>query len=314
MNKIIEVKNLVKVYKDGKRAVDDITFDVFEGELFAFLGPNGAGKTTTISILTTVLSKTSGIVKICDLDVERYPDKVRERIGIIFQKPSIDKDLTGEENIRFHSVLWGIIPFSPTYFLTPQSYKDRLRTLVEIFGLKDSIFKPVNSYSGGMVRKLEIIRSLMHTPQILFLDEPTVGLDPEIRRNLWNYLDNVRKNSGTTIFITTHYLDEVENADKICIINQGKIVTLDSPAELKRKFERKFVTITYQKDIENALIQRFKKTNLSWEDLPGNIIRIYYDTFSDINWVFNMDGIIDIDINKPKLEDVYLKLINALEN
>jgi ABC-2 type transport system ATP-binding protein len=231
---ILEVHNLVKQYhKAPKPAVDDISFKVAEGEFFAFLGPNGAGKTTTISILTTTLGKTSGEVKIAGYDIEHQAQDVRRNVGIIFQKPSIDLQLTAEENIRFHACLYGVYPYRPTFKLMPSAYKKRVLELAEVVGIGDILFKPVKKMSGGQQRKFEIIRSLMHTPKMLFLDEPTTGLDAVSRRGVWEYLNNVRKTYGTTIFLTTHYIDEAESADTVCIINHGKIAACCSPTELK---------------------------------------------------------------------------------
>ena len=232
---IIQVEELVKQYDKAKTpAVKGVSFAVNEGEFFAFLGPNGAGKTTTISILTTTLSKTSGRVTIAGYDVEKEAKQVRDKVGIIFQQPSLDLQLSAEENIRFHACLYGMFSYRPAFRLMPKEYRNRVMELAEIVGIQDALFKPVKKLSGGMQRKLEIIRSLMHTPAVLFLDEPTQGLDAVSRRSLWEYINNVRKEHGTTVFLTTHYIDEAEHVDKVCIINQGQVASCCPPEEMKK--------------------------------------------------------------------------------
>src|SRR5690242_20895471 len=173
---VIEVRDLVKRYRKAQvNAVDGVSFDVEPNQFFALLGPNGAGKSTTISILTTTLSPTSGTVRICGHDVARDPASVRRQVGIIFQNPSLDMNLTGEENVRFHAILYHLYPYRPLYRLMPRAYRAQLTDLAEVLGLGRDVFKPVKKLSGGMRRKLEIIRGLMHRPRVLFLDEPTSG-------------------------------------------------------------------------------------------------------------------------------------------
>jgi ABC-2 type transport system ATP-binding protein len=231
---IIEVRNLVKRYrKAAANAVDGISFEVAPGEFFALLGPNGAGKTTTIAVLTTTLRPTSGTVRVAGHDVSREAAAVRRRVGIIFQKPSLDSNLTAEENVRFHSLMYGLYPFRPAYRLMPEAYRRQVAQLAEILGIERDIFKPVRTLSGGMRRKLEIVRSLMHRPEVLFLDEPTSGLDAASRRDLWEYLRQIRRESNTTILLTTHQLEEAESADSICIMNEGRVVRSGTPARLK---------------------------------------------------------------------------------
>ncbi|MDQ6695639.1 MAG: ATP-binding cassette domain-containing protein, partial [Chloroflexota bacterium] len=203
---IIEVNDLVKRYrKADANAVDGVSFSVEQGELFTLLGPNGAGKTTTISILTTTLAPTSGSVTIAGHDVVSDAGAVRRNVGIIFQNPSLDVNLTAEENVRFHAILYGLYPFRPFYALMPRAYREQVRDLAAVLGIEGDLFKPVKTFSGGMKRKLEIVRSLIHRPSILFLDEPTIGLDPASRRSLWEYIRWVRKEHNTTVFLTTHY-------------------------------------------------------------------------------------------------------------
>ncbi|MDR2492168.1 MAG: ABC transporter ATP-binding protein [Coriobacteriales bacterium] len=233
---IIEVDNLVKRYHHAKEpAVKGVSFTVEKGELFAFLGPNGAGKTTTISILTTTLSKTSGTVLIDGFDIEKNDREVRERIGIISQRPSLDKSLTAEENIRLHACLYGMYGYRPAFRLMPAEYRDRVRQLAEVVGVGGELFKKAGRLSGGMARKFEIVRSLMHTPQVLFLDEPTQGLDAMARRDLWEYLNAVRSEWDTTVFLTTHYIDEAEGADTVCLIHGGTIALCCPPAQMKHR-------------------------------------------------------------------------------
>ena len=224
-SRVIEVNDLVKRYrKSTVNAVDGVNFYVEEGAFFALLGPNGAGKTTIVSILTTVLSQTSGSVSVAGYDLETKASKVREKIGVIFQNPSLDANLTAEENVRFHANLYGLFPFRPSFSLMSESYKRRVKRLASVLGIEKALHKPVKTLSGGMKRKLEIVRSLMHNPKILFLDEPTTGLDPVSRMNLWNYLQEIRESEKMTIFLTTHYLEEAEGADYLVVINNGKLV------------------------------------------------------------------------------------------
>jgi ABC-2 type transport system ATP-binding protein len=233
---VIEVENLVKQYKRAKEpSVKSISFEVQEGEFFAFLGPNGAGKTTTISILTTTLAKTAGEVRIAGFDVETQHRQVRDHIGIIFQRPNLDRTLTAEENIRVHACLYGMHTYRPTYKAMPAAYRERVERLAAIVGVADSLFTRVSKLSGGMQRKFEVIRSLMHTPHVLFLDEPTQGLDAVARHDLWDYLDQVRREWGTTVFLTTHYIDEAEGADTVCLIDRGEIALCCPPEEMKRR-------------------------------------------------------------------------------
>ena len=241
---MIHVEALVKRYRKAQRnAVDGISFDVDAGEFFALLGPNGAGKTTTISILTTTLAPTSGTAAIDGLDIVRESSAVRRRVGIIFQRPSLDRNLTGEENVRFHAVLYGVYPYAPAYALMPSAYRRQVAELAEVVGIRREIFEPIRTFSGGMSRKLEIVRSLIHRPRVLFLDEPTAGLDAPSRRGLWSYLERVRAESGTTIFLTTHYLEEAEQADRICIIDRGTVVSSGTPAAIKADLVQEYVVI-----------------------------------------------------------------------
>ncbi|MDE3102139.1 MAG: ATP-binding cassette domain-containing protein [Chloroflexota bacterium] len=235
MTPLIEVEDLVKRYRDAStNAVDGVSFAVRAGEFFALLGPNGAGKTTTISILTTTLGPSGGSARIAGHDVQREASLVRRDVGIIFQKPSLDQNLTGEENIRLHAILYGVHPWRPTFRLMPTAYRSRVEELAALLGLGAEVFRPVRTYSGGMRRKLEIVRSLLHQPKVLFLDEPTSGLDVPSRRTLWQYLADVRRASGTTIFLTTHYIEEAEEADAICIMDRGKVVSLGTPEGTSR--------------------------------------------------------------------------------
>ncbi|GHU21342.1 hypothetical protein FACS1894172_14640 [Spirochaetia bacterium] len=234
MKPVIQVENLIKHYKNAlKNSVDNISFTVNEGEFFAFLGANGAGKTTTISILTTTLGKTSGDVTIAGYDLDRDEKNVRSHIGIIFQKPSLDLDLSAEENIRLHVCMYGMYGYRPFFKWMPKKYRDQVVELAEIMGIGDSLLKPLKTHSGGMQRKIEIIRSLMHRPTVLFLDEPSQGLDALSRRGLWDYINQTRKEYGTTVFLTTHYIDEAEKVDRLAMINKGKIIFSGTPADLK---------------------------------------------------------------------------------
>ncbi len=263
---IIEVTALTKRYKQATvNAVDGISFSVKSGEFFALLGPNGAGKTTTLSILTTTLAPTSGTALIAGYDVNTNSSLVRQNIGIIFQNPSLDLNLTAEENVRFHAVLYGLYPFRPTFSTMPDAYQKKVTALAAVLGLEGDMFQPIKKFSGGMKRKLEIIRSLIHNPKVLFLDEPTVGLDPASRRNLWEYLSKVRIERGTTILLTTHYLEEAEQADKVCIMNKGKIVSYGTPAELREQTSAQSY-ILLDSDDKSALRDELKQRGFPFEE------------------------------------------------
>ena len=307
---MITVKNLVKTYKKSEHnAVDDVTFEVQEGEFFAFLGPNGAGKTTTISILTTTLSKTSGVAKVAGFDAETEADKVRQNIGIIFQNPSLDLNLTAEENIRFHALLYNLYPFRPLYRLMDREYRLKVEELAGLIGIEDAIHKPVKTFSGGMKRKLEIIRSLMHSPKILFLDEPTTGLDPISRKNLWEYLIQVKENENTTIFLTTHYLEEAERADQVAIINKGKIAAAGTPRELKDKLVKEKLVLAA---INNAeLVAELKHIGVDHYVEEGRIV-VNIENRSSHKLIKQIDTeLTSLEIHAPTLEEAYLEIIEV---
>ena len=304
---IIEVNGLTKQYKNTKSpAVDSISFDVGQGEFFAFLGPNGAGKTTTISILTTTLSKTSGEVKIAGFDIDREARQVREKVGIIFQQPSLDPNLTAEENIRFYACLYGMCGYRPTFKMMPAAYRTKVMDLAEVVGIQDVLFKPIKKLSGGMQRKLEIIRSLIHTPDVLFLDEPTQGLDAVSRRSLWEYINDVRNQYSTTIFLTTHYIDEAENVDRVCLINHGKIAACCSPDDMKKSLLRQELIL----DAEDRTALTNELTSLGMTfTVNGHVIVPYQESAQDV--IARMQTKLTIlKIHEPSLEDAYVEFLN----
>ncbi len=245
MPSIISVKNLVKKFATVT-AVNNISFEVAQGEIFGFLGPNGAGKTTTIKMLTTLLHPTSGEIKVNGFDPVHEQDKVRHSFGIVFQDPSLDDELTALENMEFHGVLYGV----------PKDVRnERIKELlgiVELWERKDDLVK---TFSGGMRRRLEIARGLLHHPKVLFLDEPTLGLDPQTRNHIWNYIKNLNQKEGITVFFTTHYMEEADRvANRIAIVDHGKIAAQGTPTELKVQ--------TKTETLENAFLA-----------LTGNVIR-----------------------------------------
>ena len=248
MNQIIEVKNLTKKFDDFV-AVNDVSFSVNEGEIFAFLGPNGAGKSTTIKMLTTLLHPTRGTVTLAGHDPVRQPDLVRRTFGIVFQDPSLDDELTAWENMEFHGVLYDV----------PDKLRwERILQLLKFVDLWDRRKSLVKEFSGGMKRRLEIARGLLHHPKIIFLDEPTLGLDPQTRNHMWAYLKELNKNEGTTVFFTTHYMEEADRiAQRIAIIDHGKIIASGTSAELKQQtatssLEEAFLALTGETIREEA--------------------------------------------------------------
>ena len=219
----VEVRNLCKTFAEVE-AVRDVSFDVVRGEIFGFLGPNGAGKTTTINMLCTLARPTSGSARVAGHDVVRERYDVRRNIGLVFQEPTLDGYLTAEQNLRLHAELYGV---------EAEAVAGRMRQVLEMVGLWERRGSPVQTFSGGMRRRLEIARGLMHSPRVLFLDEPTIGLDPQTRSSIWRYIHELQRAEEITIFMTTHYMDEAELCDRIAIMDHGEIVVIDSPEALK---------------------------------------------------------------------------------
>jgi len=244
MSEIIKVDNLVLVYGDGTKAVDDISFSVTEGEFFGFLGPNGAGKSTTIKVLTTLLRKTSGSATVAGFNVDKQASEIRKVIGVQSQETVVDPDLTGRENL----VLQGHLQHLPT-----SKIKERVDELLKLVELGDSADKQAGRYSGGMKKRLDLASTLVHDPKMLFLDEPTTGLDPQSRTGVWDYLDKLNKDQGITIFLTTQYMEE---ADKLCkdlaIMDHGKIVASGSPSELKSKVGADSIKLSLENGVSSA--------------------------------------------------------------
>jgi ABC-2 type transport system ATP-binding protein len=255
---VIEVQELTKTFGDVE-AVRGVSFDVPAGEVFGFLGPNGAGKTTTINMLCTLAKPTGGRALVAGHDVVKERDEVRRNIGLVFQDPTLDGYLTAEQNLRLHAELYGV-----DQALVP----GRMKQMLEMVGLWDRRDATVMTFSGGMRRRLEIARGLMHSPRVLFLDEPTIGLDPQTRRSIWSYIRTLRETEEITIFMTTHYMDEAEFCDRIAIMDQGQIVALDSPTTLKAQIGADRVRIETDDDEAAiaALRERFDIEGRAGED------------------------------------------------
>ena len=245
MTDIISVEDLVEVYADGTRALDGISFQVEGGEFFGFLGPNGSGKSTTIKVLTTLLRKTSGRVSVAGYDLDTSPKEIRKIIGVLSQETVVDVDLTGRENLRLQGRLQQ---------MRGSILEDRVAELLKMVDLEEFGDKPAGRYSGGMKKRLDLASALIHKPKLLFLDEPTTGLDPQSRASIWDYLDELNKQEGITIFLTTQYLEE---ADKLCrrlsIIDHGKIIAGGSPTELKQAIGHDTITLALKDPLNHGV-------------------------------------------------------------
>ena len=296
----IDVEGLKKSF-GAITAVDGISFTVRSGEIFGFLGPNGAGKTTTIKMLCTLLKPTSGRAVIDGHDVATEASAVRSVIGIVFQDNTLDDYLTAEQNLRYHAMI---------YHVPRQVREERIRAMLELVELSDRRTDIVRTFSGGMKRRLEIARSLLHLPRVLFLDEPTVGLDPQTRHYVWEYLREVRQRQNITIFLTTHYMDEAENADRIAIIDYGRIVAMDTPAALKMMVGGDVVTLSTANDDQASreitslfgvkqVVQRDGHITFEVEDGESFVPRLVAELSVPVRTV---------SVRRPNLDDVFLRL------
>ncbi len=296
---IIEVDHLQKSF-GAIRAVKDISFSIREGEIFGLLGPNGAGKSTTIKVMATLLKADGGLVRINGFDVNRESQKVRNCIGIIFQDPSLDERLTARENLYFHSKLYHV-PGSQV-----DERIDRALDLVELTDRKDHL---VMDFSGGMKRRLEIARGIIHVPTVLFLDEPTIGLDPQTRTYIWQYLLNLRKTRKLTMLLTTHYMEEAEICDRIAIIDHGEIIVLDTPDNLKQQLKHDVITVSAK---NNADLTGFLRREYAIESVAEDNFLTFPiengETFIPQLFARYQGRITSILIKKPSLEDVFIKL------
>jgi len=296
---VIEASNLVKRFGELE-AVKGISFSVKEGEIFGFLGPNGAGKTTTINILCTLLKPTDGQAKVNGYDVIKERSQVRQSIGLVFQEPALDDYLTAEQNLRFHGYAYGI----PKNVLEP-----RLKELLEMMELWDRRKGKINTYSGGMKRRLEIARGLLHHPRVLFLDEPTLGLDPQTRRRIWDYIHDLRKRENLAIFMTTHYMDEAENCDRIAIIDYGRTVALDTLEKLKDGIGGDVISVKTEDNEEAVrLLEGQYKLKPGIEDGVISFTVPHGEEFLP-KFVSGFPlRLLSIGLRRPTLEDVFLKL------
>ena len=300
----IETSGLVRKF-DDLVAVDQLSFQVKQGEVFGFLGPNGAGKTTTINMLCTLLRPTAGTATVAGYDVTRQPSEVRQSIGLVFQDPSLDDRLTALENLWFHAMLFG---------LPRETFKMRASEVLELVELADRAKSEVRTFSGGMRRRLEIARGLLHHPQVLFLDEPTLGLDPQTRRHIWEYVFALREREGVTIFLTTHYMDEVENADRVLIIDHGRVVAMNTPENLKGMVGGDIISLQTEDDELSArrLTETFRvevrrgDEELTIEVPQGDqFIPQLLTTLSNGS---SPIAVHRISLRRPSLDDVFIKL------
>jgi ABC-2 type transport system ATP-binding protein len=294
----VEVDDLVKSYGELD-AVRGVSFTVAPGEVFGFLGPNGAGKSTTINMLCTLAEPTSGAARVSGFDVVTQRDEVRRHIGLVFQDPTLDAHLTAEQNLRLHGELYGI---------DPGVISARMDQMLEMVDLSDRRDKPVMTFSGGMRRRLEIARGLMHSPRVLFLDEPTIGLDPQTRSTIWRYIRALQEAEGTTIFMTTHYMDEAELCDRIAIMDRGEIVVLDTPEALKAAVGADRVMLRTADDdaVLAALRDRF---GIEASVAEGAVT---FHVSSGEEFIPRLFGELDIAItsvavSRPTLDDVFMR-------
>jgi len=293
----IEVKNFTKNFGTFT-AVDDISFTVEQGTIFAFLGPNGAGKSTTINTLCTIQEKTHGQLTINGNDVTHQKDIVRQDIGIVFQESTLDGKLTVEENLKLHC----------DFYKVPKAeVKERIDFVLDLVDIKNRRRSTVDSLSGGMKRRAEIARGLVHFPKVLFLDEPTTGLDPQTRANVWDYIHKLQKQKNITIFLTTHYMDEAEICDQVAIIDGGKIVAHDTPDNLKKQYTS---TTMKLKMPETAGIIEYLTERSIKHSLDSNLVSIYATSTGDVLAITEAfkETIEDIEINKGTLNDVFIAI------
>ncbi len=292
----IDVRGLTKRYGD-LAAVDGIDFSVAQGEIFAFLGPNGAGKSTTIKMLCTLAHPTAGQAMVAGFDVATRAKSVRRHIGLVFQEQTLDDQLTAEENLRFHAVLYGV---------PHDEVELRISRVMELVALSDRRKDLVSTYSGGMARRLEIARGMLHTPKVLFLDEPTVGLDPQTRALIWDDIQRLRKKEGVTIFLTTHYMDEAEYAERIAIIDHGVIIALDTPDVLKASVGTDTVALETSDD-ETALAS-LEQAGYAVERTEGGLTAFVADEEAAVGPIVAAAGVPvrTVRAHRPTLDDVFL--------
>jgi ABC-2 type transport system ATP-binding protein len=301
----ISVHKLVKRFGDFT-AVDNVSFGVKEGEVFGLLGPNGAGKTTTISILSTIISLTSGSATVFGRDVTREKDAVRGMIGIVFQDPSLDDELTGRENLDLHARFYGV---------KGAEKAAAIKSVLELMELTDKADNQVRSYSGGMKRRLEIARGFIHKPRLLFLDEPTIGLDPQTRRKIWDYIKALNEKENLTIIITTHYMEEADElCDNIAIIDHGRIIAHDTPERLKDSLGGDIIRIGSAGAVALAALLKKKKMGSHVMERGGDTVEVTAKNGGELlPKVIELakSGGIEVDyctIKRPTLEDVFISL------
>jgi ABC-2 type transport system ATP-binding protein len=294
----IEVEGLVKSYGEVE-AVRGVAFDVAPGEVFGFLGPNGAGKSTTINVLCTLTRPTAGTARVSGFDVVRQRDDVRRHIGLVFQDQTVDGYLTAAQNLRLHADLYGI---------ERSSLADRMAQVLEMVDLWDRRDQQVMAFSGGMKRRLEIARGLLHSPRVLFLDEPTVGLDPQTRASIWRYLRALQETEGTTIFMTTHYMDEAEVCDRIAIIDQGEIAVLDTPEALKARVGADRIVLGTTDD-DAALAALEDRFGIEASRSEGAVAFHVADGEAFVPRLFAElgVGITTVALSRPTLDDVFFR-------
>ncbi len=297
MSAIIKVENFTKKYGEFT-AVNDVSFEVEEGSVFAFLGPNGAGKSTTINTLCTIFDKTSGTLLIDGKDVTKQKNEVRDSIGVVFQDKTLDEKMTVEENIRMHCIFYGV---------EKQLINERIDFVLDIVDLKDWKKKMVSSLSGGMKRRIEIARALAHLPKVLFLDEPTTGLDPQTRASIWTYLIKLQKEKNITLFLTTHYMEEAEISHQVAVMDHGVIVAKGTPYELKKQYTNDiaYVTIKQNDDFEMTLTQ----AGYTWKRKKGYYRVEIIEMSQYLQLIHPFSPLIeDMEIKKGTLNDVFLEI------